>query len=424
MTDPELLKARRATIAARLLGAAGFWGLFAILCAFTLLTWDGGEIAPLLLSGFTFLLAAAFFSFPPAQKITVHLPVVSLLAMVVYGVLQTSFFPQKIVAYGWVGVLYWLTAAGITLLATQTFSKPRAPARFRQLFVWFGTGICVLDLLEQASKTNRYFWLFPSRYNGVYGPFAYWNNFAQFVELVLPLTLWRGIGGKRPNVPYIVCAAVQIGAVVASGSRAGTVLVVAELLAVILLAYLRNRNRLFLAGALLTIAVCFGFVYAAGFETVIAKLQQNDQLAVRRNIDRSSVAMIRQRPLSGWGLNTYVPVYRMFALYDDGTYVNQAHNDWLEWAAGGGIPFACGMVAILLWAMRPAIRSGWGIGLIAVCMHALVDYPFARFGVCGWWFCLLGMLAASRRTILAPGIRSERTALSAPYGLRAAGRRS
>ncbi len=82
------------------------------------------------------------------------------------------------------------------------------------------------------------------------------------------------------------------------------------------------------------------FIYAAGIDRLIGKLEQNDQLAVRRDINRSSLAMIRERPFTGWGLNTYVPVYRMFALYDDGTYVNRAHNDWLQFLAEGGILFA------------------------------------------------------------------------------------
>jgi O-antigen ligase len=136
------------------------------------------------------------------------------------------------------------------------------------------------------------------------------------------------------------------------------------------------------------------FVYAAGSEVLIEKLQQHDQLATRRLINRSSLEMIRDRPLTGWGLETYVPVYRMFAHYDDGTYVNRAHNDWLEWAAEGGIPFAGLMLALFVWTLRPAVQSVWGVGLIAICLHALVDYPFARFGVCGWYFALAPMLVA------------------------------
>ncbi len=393
--------------------------LFGLLGAFTLTTWDGGEIAPRILSGLVLLLAAAFFGWPVGRSISLALPGTCLLVMTAYGILQTLFFPQKILSYGWPGVLFWFTAAAITCIATELFRSSRQASHFRWLFILFGTAVCLLDLLEQASQTNKYFWIIPSRYHLIFGPFAYWNNFAEFVELLLPVTLWRGLAARRPEPAYLLCAALQIGAVVASGSRAGTVLVLFELLAAIALAYGRNRNKSLLLGAALAIGLSVVFIYAAGFEILIAKLQQNDQLAVRRNIDRSSLAMIRAHPLAGWGLDTYVPVYRMFARYDDGTFVNRAHNDWLQWAAEGGIFFSGFMLLILIWSIRPAIRSGWGLGLIAVCIHAIVDYPFARFGVCGWYFCLLGMLAAAqlnRQARFGKGIESAEV----PFGLRAA----
>jgi len=46
-------------------------------------------------------------------------------------------------------------------------------------------------------------------------------------------------------------------------------------------------------------------------------------------------------------------------------------------------------------AARPALRSIWGIGIVAVFLHALVDYPFARFGVAAWLFILVGALENS-----------------------------
>ena len=116
-----------------------------------------------------------------------------------------------------------------------------------------------------------------------------------------------------------------------------------------------RRDRRLLLGSALAIALSIGFVYAAGFDVLIKKLQQSDQIAVRRSINQSSLEMIRERPLLGWGLETYVPVYRMFAHYDDGTYVNRAHNDWLQWAAEGGIPFALFMLVVFGWSLRPAI---------------------------------------------------------------------
>ena len=56
------------------------------------------------------------------------------------------------------------------------------------------------------------------------------------------------------------------------------------------------------------------------------------------------------------------------------------------------------MLVVFVWTLRPAWRTVWGAGVIFVCINALVDYPFARLAVCGWYFALVGMLGwASRR---------------------------
>jgi O-antigen ligase len=370
--------------------------LFVLLSAFTLCTLDGGEIAPLVISAAVLLFSAYALLFGPADKLRITLPGLCLLAMSIYGAAQTLWFPQKIVYDGWLGVLFWLTAAAIVFLATQIFENGELAAQFRWAFVIFGSAVCLLDLLEQASQTNKYYWLIQSKFATVSGPFAYWNNFAEFVELFLPITLWLGIGRRKLRPPYLGLTALQIAAVVASGSRAGAALVCLELVAVILLAYARNRKRSFLAAAATVVLLSAVFVYAAGFDTLFQKLQQKDQLQVRRQINRSSLEMIRAHPLTGWGLNTYVPVYRMFAHYDDGRYVNRAHNDWLQFAAEGGIPFATLMLIVFFSVIRPAVRSVWGLGVMAVGLHALVDYPFARLGVCAWYFALVGILAVWR----------------------------
>jgi len=378
--------------------ALGLTTLFGLLAAFTLSTLDGGSVQQRVVSVIFLSLSAVYLSVPFTQRLTLNVPCVCLLLMTCYGLAQTFWFPQKIFYNGLTGVLFWFTAAMITIMATQVFQKARAADWFRNAVIVFGSVVCLLDLLEQASHTAKYYWLIPSKYHAVFGPFAYWNNFAQFVELVLPLTLWHGLIRKRSiEIPYLVMAALQIGAVVASGSRAGTALVLVELLALVALAYWRRRDAKLLFGAALAIGLTFVFIYAAGFDVVIDKLQQNDQLAVRRNINLSSLDMIREHPFTGWGLETYVPVYRMFARYDDGTFVNRAHNDWLQWTAEGGIFFAGLMLIVFVWSIKPAIRSVWGIGLIAICLHALVDYPFARLGVCGWYFALIAMLATYKR---------------------------
>ncbi|MBV8571095.1 MAG: O-antigen ligase family protein [Acidobacteriaceae bacterium] len=375
----------------------GFLGLSCALAAFTLCTLDGGPVAPLMISAALLLFAGCYFGlYSTARPVSVSVPAICVSLMVLYGVVQTMFLRQKILYDGWTAVIFWSAAAAITWLGAHLFVDFRAAAAFRLVLILFASAMCVLDLLEQASSANKYYWLIPSRYNTVFGPFAYWNNFAQFVELALPVTLWAGLSRRKPVIKYLLLGALQIAAVVASGSRAGTALVGIELLAVILLAFRHNRNRSLLFGAALAISLSTVFIYSAGIDRLMGKLEQNDQLAVRRNINRTSIAIIRERPITGWGLNTYVPVYRMFALYDDGTYVNRAHNDWLQFLAEGGILFTGPMIFLFLWSIRPAIQSVWGIGLIAVGVHALVDYPFARLGVCGWYFALIAMLPGKR----------------------------
>jgi O-antigen ligase len=370
--------------------------LFALLAAFSLFVGDYSQLSLRLICAIMFLTSAAYLVFTRKQSIRFTLPFLCPLLMGCYGVGQTLWSSQKIVYNGLDKSLFWFTVALIGFIASQIFQKARLAEQFRVGIALFGSFEALLSVLEQASHTGKYFWLIPSGFPDIYGTFPYYNNFAQLIELTLPVTLWEGLRHRSIKLPYLLLSALQVGAVVASASRAGAVLVLVELVAVLLLAWLRRRQTMSVAVLALALGLSAAFTYVAGFQHVIQKLERPDQLANRRLMNRSSLNMIRERPLTGWGLGAYAPVYKMFALYDDGTWVNQAHNDYLEWAAEGGIPYALTMLVLVLWSIRPAVRSIWGIGLLAFCLHALVDYPFARLGTCGWFFAIAAMLAVQR----------------------------
>jgi len=107
-------------------------------------------------------------------------------------------------------------------------------------------------------------------------------------------------------------------------------------------------------------------------------------------------AMIADRPWQGFGLGSFGAVYPEYALFDSGAVVEHAHNDWLEWAAEGGLPFAGAWAVLAAFVFSPAIRSVWGLGVVAVFLHALVDFPLARFGISAWTFVLIGALENTR----------------------------
>jgi O-antigen ligase len=154
----------------------------------------------------------------------------------------------------------------------------------------------------------------------------------------------------------------------------------------------RTAGRLLLASV--STLVVLGAV--AGWDVIWRRLQEPNPYAVRKDFLLSSLEMIGERPLTGFGLGTWSEVYPGFARFDDGLFANQAHNDWAQWAAEGGIPFLLLMVGVVGAAVRPAFRSLWGLGLLAVFVHCFVDYPMQqRPALAAFFFAMLGILAAS-----------------------------
>jgi O-antigen ligase len=187
--------------------------------------------------------------------------------------------------------------------------------------------------------------------------------------------------------------------VIASASRAGALLATIEVLVVLALALrkrLISRRRLGLAMvAILASAVVFTSV--VGWRALLDRFKQPDPFVHRREMLQSSLAMARERPWTGFGLGSFQEVYPAYATFDIGLIVNHAHNDWAEWLAEGGVPFLLLLASVALWSVGPAFRSIWGLGLLSVFLHALVDYPMQRLGLAIWVFVLLATLAAEER---------------------------
>jgi O-antigen ligase len=104
--------------------------------------------------------------------------------------------------------------------------------------------------------------------------------------------------------------------------------------------------------------------------------------------------MIEQRPWLGFGLGTYVNVYPEFASFDTGLTVDHAHNDWGEWTAEGGIPMLLLMLSIAAVSFRPALRSGWALGVHAVFLHSMIDFPLQIPAIGAMLYTFLAALCA------------------------------
>ena len=309
-------------------------------------------------------------------------------------------------------VLRWGALAGVFFLSQIAGDTREDRRNLLSAVLLFATVMAVLCLTQLFTSEGRALWLFPTGYPDVYATFPSYNNYAQFVEIALPIALWRALREGWRSWWYVLAGGILYASVIGSASRAGTVLCTAELLAMLVIGLVRLRDpetglptRSTMTVLVMIPVLAAAFTLAVGWERVWLRFQQNDPYLVRREFIMAAADMTKQRPLTGFGLGTFPEVYQRYAIKDFPFYANHTHNDWAEFAADGGIPFL--LLVLIPFAARvpTAVRNPWGLGLIAVMLHACVDFPFPRPAVSGWLFVMLGLLYMSRR----PDPISQRT---------------
>jgi O-antigen ligase len=334
-------------------------------------------------------------------EVNAGFPLIILSSIVLWGCLQllTGFSINHFETQR--ATLQWMTWAAVYYLGISTLKKESLARRVRIAIVWFGLVIAVEAILQAYLSPGRVFGLFDTGYQHfVMGPIIYHTHFAVFIETILPIALFLAC----ESYAYLGIAAVLLAALVVSASRGGLIIASGEVLVVLLLAHRQRpearrriiRIALALAGvtAILTLIV--------GFATASERFYSEALTAGRLQFAISTLHMIAVHPWIGWGLGCWPTVYPSFATIDPGAIVNQAHSDWLQWTAEGGVPVGLAMLALALWAIKPALRSIWGIGILAVLIHAAFDYPFSRPAIGAWPILILSMAAASNQSDVVP----------------------
>jgi O-antigen ligase len=328
-------------------------------------------------------------------------PLIILSAIVLWGCLQlltgssiNRFETER-------ATLQWMTWAAVYYLGVSTLKEESQGRLIRIAMVWFGLAISVEAILQAYLSPGRVFGLFDTGYpHFVMGPIIYHTHFAVFIETILPLALFLAF----ESYAYLGIAAVLLAALVVSASRGGLILASGEVLVVLFLVY-RQRpevRRRIIRIALALAAVTAILTLIVGFATASERFYSEALAAGRVQFAISTLHMIAVHPWIGWGLGCWPTVYPSFATFDPGAIVNQAHSDWLQWTAEGGLPVGLAMLALALWAIKPALRSIWGIGILAVLVHAAFDYPFSRPAIGAWPILILSMVAASNRAAVVP----------------------
>jgi O-antigen ligase len=251
---------------------------------------------------------------------------------------------------------------------------------------------------------------------GGFAQFINKNHFAFIIEpamgLLMAMTLLRSDSGSR-KLFYVSAIILLWAALVMSGSRGGVLAVSAEMIAAALIFIYSRKSRaaiekngtrrarsvvtvaITVAGILLVVTTTMiwlgGDQLSTGVETATTEITTDasdiHEGARRRDIWRATMRMARAHPIAGAGLGGY---WAEFPVYHDASGVltpQQAHNDYLELLASGGLIGA----AIFVWftfalvqQCRKALRTFTGIqrviacgsiiGIFGVALHSLVEF--------------------------------------------------
>jgi O-antigen ligase len=356
----------------------------------------GRWINPTLFQACLFLLGAAWaaaFVFRPF-RLHASLVLIPLGAAVAWGLFQLATGRTVNRWDTWMAVLVWSGNLVAYFLSLQVNASTRIRSRFLDTLLYFAFVLSVVSVVQYFGWNGKIFWLYPTYDTAVLGPFVNRDQYAAFVEMVLPLALVQALAGGPKALRFAVIAAAMYATVIAGASRAGALLVTAEVIVIPLVAWVKGSAENLRASTARMWLFLFLFVSVVGWAVLWDRFQDPEPLKGRKEMLHDTLAMVRARPYFGVGLGNFQTAYPAHATVDFGSVVNHTHNDWVEWAADGGIPFSLLMVAIAVWTIPKAFRTLWGIGLVAVLVHCMVDFPLQRPVLELWFFALLGAMTA------------------------------
>ncbi|HEX8922436.1 MAG TPA: O-antigen ligase family protein [Pyrinomonadaceae bacterium] len=345
----------------------------------------------------------------PVASPTISIPVWQSISFDPY---ETQVLVLKLMAYA--------LTLGLLLRYTST------PGRLRILvLVVIGIGVAsaLFALVRQTTQRDATEFLFPSvRLERGYGQFVNRNHFAFLMEMALGMALGLIAGGgvRRERILLYLTAAIPVWmALVLSNSRGGILSMLCQLLLLALMfSTMRNPQRseagqretaswmarlgaskvfrLTLVAFLLA-ATLIGIVWVGGeqtvsrFETIsneiIVEAQEAGYGVRRQEIWGATWRMIKDHPLTGVGLGGYWTAIPLYHNASGRMTPQQAHNDYLELLASGGVIgvlLCVWFLFLLIRFARATLRSedpfrraacfGALTGLFGISIHSLVDF--------------------------------------------------
>jgi len=283
-----------------------------------------------------------------------------------------------------------------------------------EVIVGIGILVALIGIIQRPLYAGKIYGVWkPIESGSPFGPFVNRNHFAGWMLMVVPLAIGllcaaisHGMRGVRPDwrsrmlwfsSPEASRLMMLGGAILVMGlalvmtmSRSGiTAFFVA--LAITSWQVIRRFNdwsRRVIAGAYVAGLVILITVWV-GADVLAARFSSSDAttLNMRMPIWQDTVAMVRDFWLTGTGLNTYGVASLFYQRSLPNVHVGEAHNDYLQLAAEGGVLLGISIVVlagIFAWEVARKfsgstgssywVRLGAVTGIVAIALQSFVEF--------------------------------------------------
>ena len=345
---------------------------------------------------------------------------------------------------GRTSVVLFLAATLSLLLIGATRIVRRLPLEWLvSQLMGLGVGLAVVGIVQRASFDPKHplvygFWE-PRQGGNPFGPFINRNHFAGWMVMVLPMVAMYAVGvlreARRPDargagvwlrwltsvdgnrVLLLAVATLVMGAaLVLTGSRSGVASFVVAATAILIFALREIPHRRHRVAAIVYVGLLLGGAIAwAGSDMVVARFADAPgALGERVEAWRDTLAIARDFPFFGVGLGSYARAMLVYQTGDRQLMYAQAHNDYLQLVAEGGLLVVLPAIVLLVTVIGTIrrrlqsseddvltfwIRRGAVAGLLGIAAQSLMEFSLQMPGNAVLFVILLAIAMHRPRSV-------------------------
>jgi len=238
--------------------------------------------------------------------------------------------------------------------------------RMLKILVYFGFGLAIFAIIQKATWNGKLYWLRELTMQGAgpFGPFVSRNNYAGFINMLIPLSL--GLAFTRRNrerqLLFGFFALIMAVSLFISLSRGGIISFFAGIIIFALfLAWDRFRTNKRWALAAFVFAVFLYLLYL-GIDPIIDRFYKTDLAREDRfAVWSATFNAFKDFYFTGSGLGTFINIFPFYTPQniDINVIFDHAHNDYLEFILEAGIIGTILLILFLYFFIRCIVSSKW-----------------------------------------------------------------